>query len=69
MRLCVTAFWPIDGVFVPLALAERESDIGGIGRLLEETPEDLPRGNHQGHRRLLAVCPVKATTPRDDLGQ
>jgi hypothetical protein len=48
MRLCVTGLWPIDGVFVPLALAERESDIGGIGRLLEEAPEDFPGGSHQG---------------------
>jgi hypothetical protein len=48
MRLCLTGLRPIDGVFLPLAPAERECDIGGIGRLLEEAPKDLPRGNHQG---------------------
>jgi hypothetical protein len=48
MRRCVTGLWPIDGIFVPLGLAERENDIGGIGCLLEDASEDLLRGNHHG---------------------
>jgi hypothetical protein len=33
---------PVDGAVPPLARAQSESDIGEIGRLLNEAPEDLP---------------------------
>jgi hypothetical protein len=36
---------PVNKALLPAAPAEGESGIGGIGCLLAEAPEDLPRGN------------------------